>query len=252
VRAAPGRIFAPPFPDGARWLNVAMVRMDQQLGRPVLVEFFDVCRVPSLRTLPYVQAWDRRYPELRVVSVHTPGYELSADEELVASSAQRLGISHAVLLDHRGELWQRYGNRGWPGRYLWDQRGTLVDLHYGEGAYADTEEAIRELLELPGGDVIAPLRPEDDPQATIAAPTPEQEGAFCGDYVGGGVWVVASGRGTLAVNGSAYEVTYDGAHQLIDHGEHTEAALVLEPGDGVTVHATVFTPGVVRSPVPEP
>jgi hypothetical protein len=248
VRATPGRIFAPPFPDGARWLNVAMLRMDQQIGRPVLIEFFDVCRVSSLRTLPYVQEWDRRYPELRVVSVHTPGYELSADEGLVAESVARLGISHAVLLDHGGAMWQLYGNRGWPGRYLWDQRGTLVDLHYGEGAYADTEEAIRELLELEAGDVLAPLRPEDDPDARIAAPTPEQEGPYSGDYQAGGVWVVASGRGSLAVNGEQYEVAYDGAHQLIDHGEHTEASLVLEPRDGVTVHATAFTPGVVREP----
>jgi hypothetical protein len=248
VRAAPGRIFAPPFPDGARWLNVAMLRMDQQLGRPVLIEFFDVCRVSSLRTLPYVQEWDHRYPELRVVSVHTPGYELSADEELVAAEVKRLGISQAVLLDHDGRLWQSYGNRGWPGRYLWDQRGTLVDLHYGEGAYADTEAAIRELLELPGDDLLAPLRPEDDPAANIAVPTPEQEGAYTGPYAAGGVWVVASGRGTLSVNGSPYEVAHDGAHSLIDHGAHTESSLVLEAGEGVLVHATIFTPGVVAEP----
>jgi hypothetical protein len=90
MRAASGRIFAPPFPDGARWLNVATLRMDKQIGRPVLIEFFDVCRVPSLRTLPYLQEWDRRYPQLRVISIHTPGYEISASEELVAESVARL------------------------------------------------------------------------------------------------------------------------------------------------------------------
>ena len=35
--------------------------MDKQRGRPVLVEFWDFCRVNSLRTLPYLKAWHERY-----------------------------------------------------------------------------------------------------------------------------------------------------------------------------------------------
>ena len=67
-------INAPPFPRPATWINVASLRLDQQRGRPVLVEFFDICRVNSMRTLPYVQAWHERYEAdgLRVVQVHTP------------------------------------------------------------------------------------------------------------------------------------------------------------------------------------
>ena len=37
--------------------------MDQQRGRPVLVEFWDFCRVNSLRTLPYLRAWHERYAD---------------------------------------------------------------------------------------------------------------------------------------------------------------------------------------------
>jgi hypothetical protein len=74
MRAPAGKIVAPMFPDATGWLNVATLRMDQQHGRPVLVEFFDVCRVSSLRTLPYVKAWAAKYPELRVISVHSQGY----------------------------------------------------------------------------------------------------------------------------------------------------------------------------------
>ena len=54
-------IAAPPFPAKLEWVNVAMLRMDKQRGRPVLIEFFDFCRVNSLRTLPYVKAWHERY-----------------------------------------------------------------------------------------------------------------------------------------------------------------------------------------------
>jgi hypothetical protein len=251
MRAPAGRIFAPPFPADARWLNVATLRMDKQIGRPVLIEFFDVCRVASMRTLPYTQAWQARYAEhgLRVISVHTPGYEISRDEDTVVAAVARLGIEHAVLLDTDSAMWQLYGNEGWPARYLWDVHGTLADLHYGEGAYADAEAVIQELLGIEE-ELMAPLRPEDDPLAMVAVPTPEQPGAYRGPYEAGGVWVVASGRGTLSVDGAEHEIAYDGAHELIRHDGHTQAALTLEPGDGVTVHATVFTPGVVSDPAP--
>ena len=67
-------IAAPPFAQKAVWVNVGMLRMDKQRGRPVLVEFVDFCRVSSLRTLPYVKAWHERYADdgLRVVTVHSP------------------------------------------------------------------------------------------------------------------------------------------------------------------------------------
>jgi hypothetical protein len=61
VRAPPDRIPAPPFPRDLTWLNVAPLRMDKQRGRPVLVEFWDFCRVNSLRTLPYLKAWHERW-----------------------------------------------------------------------------------------------------------------------------------------------------------------------------------------------
>jgi hypothetical protein len=38
-------IEAPPFPRELEWVNVAPLRMEQQRGRPVLVEFWDFCRV---------------------------------------------------------------------------------------------------------------------------------------------------------------------------------------------------------------
>ena len=243
MRAPAGKIAAPMFPDGTGWLNVATLRMDQQIGRPVLLEFFDVCRVSSLRTLPYIKAWAAKYPELRVISVHSPGYPPSRDEAVVRAAVERLGIEHAVALDERMAIWQLYGNEGWPGRYLWDRDLRLFEIHYGEGAYRETEEAIQELLGI-DAELVEPLRPEDEPSAMLVVPTPEQEGAYSGAYEAGGVWAVLEGAGTIRVNGDDHDVSFTGAHQLIEHGVHTEAALTLEIGDGVTCHATVFTPGL--------
>jgi hypothetical protein len=231
------------FPDSTGWVNVATLRMDQQLGRPVLIEFFDVCRVSSMRTLPYVKAWAAKYPELRVISVHAAGYPPSQDEAVVRASVQRLGIEHAVAIDNHLALWQLYGNEGWPGRYLWDDKLRLFEIHYGEGAYRETETAIQELLGA-DGPLVEPVRPEDEPDAMLVVPTAEQPGAYSGPYEAGAVWAVLEGAGSVVVNGREHPVTFTGAHELIVHGVHTEGVLALEVGDGVTCHATAFTPGL--------
>src|SRR5438309_9951830 len=173
VRPPVDTIQAPPFPVGLPWVNVAPLRMDRQLGRPVLVEFWDFCRVNSLRTLPYVKSWHERYAPLglRVVGVHTPGFPPGRDDDAVRAAVARLGVEHAVALDPEGRLWDLYENRGWPARYLFEpERHALVDVHFGEGAYAETERAIQELLGVER-EPVAPLRPEDDPEALVAVPS---------------------------------------------------------------------------------
>src|SRR5918995_1384329 len=89
-------VLAPPFPRQAEWVNVATLRMDQQRGRPVLVEFWDFCRVNSLRTLPYLKAWHERYAEagLRVIGVHAGAFEPSRDEAQIEAAVRRLGTEY--------------------------------------------------------------------------------------------------------------------------------------------------------------
>jgi mannose-6-phosphate isomerase-like protein (cupin superfamily) len=245
VRPPIDTIPAPPFPAKLPWVNVAPLRMDKQRGRPVLVEFWDFCRVNSLRTLPYVRAWHERYEAdgLRVIQVHAPGFEPSRDEQAVRDAVARLGIEHPVCIDGEHELWQMYGNEGWPARYLFDREGMLVHFHYGEGAYAETELAIQELLGIER-DPVAPIRPEDDPEVLVAAPTPDQPGPWSGAYEAGAVWAVLDGRGTVHANGQEIAVEHPGAYPLVEHERHTAAELDLEIGPGVTCHAVCFTPGL--------
>ena len=129
------------------WLNVAFLRMDTLMGRgAVLVEFWDFARVNSLRTMPYLKGWHARYADqgLRVIGIHSPGYSFGRDPDTVARAVERLEVPYAVLLDPDFEVWRLYGNKGWPGRYLFDRTGRLAFVHYGEGEYVDTELAIQE------------------------------------------------------------------------------------------------------------
>ncbi|HUN78142.1 MAG TPA: DipZ protein [Solirubrobacteraceae bacterium] len=250
MRAPPDRIPAPAFLTHLRWVNVKSLRMERQLGRPVLIEFWDFCRPNSLRTLPYLKAWHERYGEdggaggLQVIGIHSPGFPPGRGRASVTAAVARLGIEYPVLLDPDLEMWQEYENQGWPARYLFDGRGSLFDYHYGEGAYTETELAIQELLQV-RREPLAPLRAEDAPDAQVAPQTEDQPGAYSGPYEAGAVWAVLDGAGAIKVNGAELAVTAPGAHLLVEHGRHTEGVLDLEMGEGVECLATCFTPGVV-------
>jgi thiol-disulfide isomerase/thioredoxin len=245
VRAPPSAIPAPPFPRELEWVNVAPLRMDKQRGRPVLVEFWDFCRVNSLRTLPYLRAWHERYAVdgLRVIGIHTGGFAPARDAEAVKAAVARLGIEYPVVIDERLELWDFYGNEGWPARYLWDRDGSLYSMHYGEGAYAETEREIQALLGVER-ELVPPLRPEDEDGVLLPAQTADQPGAYSGPYEAGAVWAVLEGEGEVRANGRAIAVAGPGAYPLVEHERHTAGELALETGPRVTCHATCFTPAL--------
>ena len=253
MRAPVEPIFAPLFPTRLPWVNAPAGGVSIiQRGRPMLVEFWDFCRPNSLRTLPYMQAWHERYSDagLRVVGVHCPGFEPSRSEEAVRAAVARLQIAYPVLIDSAFEVWQDYGNEGWPARYLFDGGARLFEYHRGEGAYAESELAIQELLGV-SREPLAPLRLEDAPGALLERQSEDRAGAYCGPYEAGGVWAVLDGRGVARVGASAgaggreIAVTHPGAYPLIEHERHTAGVLELELGRGVSCAATCFTPGLV-------
>lgn len=244
-------IFAPLFPTQLPWVNAAGPQATLKRGRPMLVEFWDFARPNSMRTLPYLKAWHERYgPEgLRVIGVHSPGFEVSADEQAVRDAVARLGIEYPVLVDSDLLVWQEYENQGWPARYLFDGRARLFEYHFGEGAYEETELAIQELLGAQR-EPLVPVRPEDAPGAELVPQTPDQPGAYEGPYGAGGVWAVLDGNGTLRASdrdsGEQVEVAvgHPGAYPLFERARHTEGTLALDIARGVRCHAVCFTPGL--------
>ncbi len=211
----------------------------------MLIEFWDFCRPNSIRTLPYLKAWHARYAEsgLRVIGVHSPGFEPSDDPEAVAAAVQRLGIEYPVVVDVEHQIWQEYENVGWPARYLWNADGFLFEYHFGEGGYAETELAIQELLGIER-DTLAAVRPEDEPDAALVPQSEDIAGPYSGPYEAGGVWAVFEGSGVATVNGSQVAVPHAGAYELIVHEQHTTGMLELGVSDELRVLAVCFTPGL--------
>ena len=178
-----------------------------------------------------------------MVTVHSPGFAPGEDEDAVRAAVARLQIEHPVCIDLGFELWRAYDNEGWPARYLWDGDGHLAEYHYGEGGYAETELAIQELLGVER-EPLAPMHPEDDPDALIVVPTPDQPGAYSGPYGAGGVWAVLGGTGEVPVNGERARCEWPGAHGLIAASASRRGRARARVGDGVTCYATCFTPGL--------
>jgi hypothetical protein len=148
-----------------------------------------------------------------------------------------------VVVDVDYELWSLYGNGGWPARYLFDQEGVLFDYHYGEGGYGETERAIQELLAI-DAPLLAPLRPEDEPDMLLTPQSADVEGAYSGAYEAGGVWAVLEGSGSVTVNGRVVPVEHAGCYELLTHPISSAAELELELGESVKCHAVCFTPGL--------
>jgi hypothetical protein len=256
-------ISAPEFPPRMAWLNVAFLRMDRLMGtHVVLLEFWDFARVNSLRTLPYLMEWHERYEAagLRVIGVHSPGYSFGRDPETVARAVERLEIRHAVLLDPELEVWRRYGNRGWPGRYVFDRTGLLRFVHYGEGEYLETELAVQECLSELDEDLglpepFGPLRPEDAPgvllepqTADILLPGDRGRLELVRDWTDGEDWIEAADAGAAA----RFTFTAGGAFAVLSGGDlepglyETDGGIEAE-SPGLRLHGVQFTPRFAAS-----
>jgi cytochrome c biogenesis protein CcdA/thiol-disulfide isomerase/thioredoxin len=142
---------APEFTGTQRWFDTPGGRpltLAGLRGRVVLVDFWTYTCINCLRTLPYLEAWDRRYRAdgLTIVGVHSPEFGFEHDAGNVARAIAANGIRYPVVQDNDLATWNAWGNEYWPADYLIDTRGRVRDASIGEGDYAKTEHAIRALL----------------------------------------------------------------------------------------------------------
>jgi cytochrome c biogenesis protein CcdA/thiol-disulfide isomerase/thioredoxin len=133
------------------WLNSPPLTLDKLRGKVVLIDFWTYSCINCIRTLPYLTRWYDTYKDkgLVIVGVHTPEFEFEKDPQNVEAAIKRYGIHYPVALDNQYATWNHYNNIYWPAHYLIDQTGIVRMVHFGEGGYLETENAIRALLGLP-------------------------------------------------------------------------------------------------------
>jgi hypothetical protein len=241
-------------------------------GGPALVHFVEYAQLNSVRTLPYLVEWSRRYREagLSVIGVQAPRFPFAALPENVGAGLGELGVEFPVAIDAEHRLWTAYGCKGWPSLFLWSLGGALAWAQFGEGEYRATEEAIQaELREIDAlrqlPEPIAPLRATDAPGVRVIAPTPElfpggswerpwtagEDGEDLAlDYQAGGAFLTVEGEGQIEaeIDGEWIDSIpagpQPGLRRIAEHPCHEAHSLVLRPTPGVRIWSVSFAAGV--------
>jgi cytochrome c biogenesis protein CcdA/thiol-disulfide isomerase/thioredoxin len=130
---------------GGRPLTLAGLRRQK---RVVLIDFWTYTCINCIRTLPKLKAWDAKYRRdgLTIIGVHTPEFPFEKDAGNVAAAVRQDGLRYPVAQDNHNATWDAYANAYWPAEYLIDATGEVRHVHFGEGDYDKTEQAIRALL----------------------------------------------------------------------------------------------------------
>ncbi len=141
---------APELTGIVGWINSPPLTLSQLKGKVVLIDFWTYSCINCLRTLPYLKNWYYDYKSYGfvIIGVHTPEFEFEKDYNNVKQAAERLGIKYPIALDNHYATWNAYHNHYWPAHFLIDQEGIIRMVHFGEGAYVETENGIRALLGL--------------------------------------------------------------------------------------------------------
>jgi thiol-disulfide isomerase/thioredoxin len=175
---------APNFTGITAWLNTPgdkPLTMAELRGKAVLIDFWTYSCINCQRALPHVETWNRLYAKdgLVIVGVEAPEFAFEHVVSNIKDAAKRLGVKYPIAVDDNLKTWGAYNNEYWPADYLIDAKGVVRHVGYGEGAYAQTESLIRELLvkanpsvKLPAASEVANLTPAE-------ATSPE---TYLGDY----------------------------------------------------------------------
>jgi hypothetical protein len=272
VRPGRDNIAAPDLPEGIVWVGQEPESMPAlTAGGPALVHFIDFAQLNSVRTLPYLNEWSRRYREagLSTIGVQSSRFAFGNEEVTAASGLGALGVEFPVAIDTERELWESYGCEGWPSLFLWSLGGALAWVHFGEGEYLETEIAIQEELReidalQPLPEPMAPLRPTDAPGARVMAPTPElfpggswerpwtagEDGENLAlEYQAGGVYMTVEGDGEVLseIDGERQEPVAAGPSPgllaIAEHPRHEAHDLILRPTAGLRIWSISFAAG---------
>jgi cytochrome c biogenesis protein CcdA/thiol-disulfide isomerase/thioredoxin len=170
---------APELVGTQRWFNtpggkeLSLEELRQE-GRVVLIDFWTYTCINCIRTLPELKAWDEKYRDqgLTIIGVHTPEFPFEKDASNVEDAIAEHGLRYPVVQDNDFATWDAFGNQFWPAKYLIDADGDVRYVHFGEGEYEATEDAIRTLLAESGRDRLG-ARSEATTQSHMARATPE-------------------------------------------------------------------------------
>jgi DNA-binding beta-propeller fold protein YncE len=145
---AKGRPQAPDLEGGIDWLNVKNpLKLGDLKGRIVVLDFWTLCCINCIHTLPDLAKLEAKYPGvLVVIGVHTPKFENEKKTESIRKAILRYEVKHPVVNDADHKIWRRYGVRSWPTVGVIDAEGKVVQGFSGEGNFERLDRLIEQLV----------------------------------------------------------------------------------------------------------
>lgn len=146
---------APEFVGLENWFNSEPLTLAELEGQVVLIDFWTYSCINCIRTQPFLNDWYAEYQDdgFTIIGMHAPEFSFEKNPANVERAVEEAEIEYPVALDNDFETWNAYDNIAWPGKYLLDGAGNIRKIHYGEGEYAEFEEAIRTLLTEQGAEL---------------------------------------------------------------------------------------------------
>ncbi len=143
---------APDLKGGVAWLNTDKpLTLKDLRGRIVVLDFWTLCCINCIHTLPDLAKLEEKYPGvLVVIGVHTPKFDNEKNTASIRKAIMRYGVKHPVVNDANGAIWRRYGPygvSGWPTLILIDPEGNYYGYLSGEGNFEPLDHHIGKLVE---------------------------------------------------------------------------------------------------------
>ncbi len=132
------------------WLNVdAPLRLADLHGKVVIIDMWTFGCINCQHVIPSLKEWYSKYKDqgLVIIGNHFPEFPNERDLNNLKDAVARYDIQYPVAQDNDGATWWAYNSNYWPTLYLIDKQGRIRYVHIGEGAYKETEENIKALLE---------------------------------------------------------------------------------------------------------
>jgi len=144
------KIQAPELDGGTAWLNTAKpIKLSSLRGKIVILDFWTLCCINCIHTLPDLAKLEKKYPnELVVIGVHSPKFENEKETESIRKALLRYEVKHPVVNDANMKIWRTYGAQSWPSLVVIDPEGNVVTARAGEGHFETLDRAVGQLIKL--------------------------------------------------------------------------------------------------------
>lgn len=99
-----------------------------------------------MHALAQLREIEEAYPEIIIISIHSPKFPNERFTQSVRDAVLRYGISHPVLNDRSMRIWREYGIRAWPTLIFMDPKNRVIGKHEGEIHPEEAKKLLQEMI----------------------------------------------------------------------------------------------------------